>query len=160
MLTGPHKAIVKAYILSDPSLASQASDGNGLGFIRDHLNSLANPAFIVWKTLTTSQEYRQSIMETVGAATQLDALTVSKRDSLFWVITGETRPSIPATRAAIDDFCGSQNTLKLALASAHKRSATVIEKILSAGTGSDVAPATLGFERAITSDEVDAARRS
>ena len=159
-LTGPQQAIVKAYIAADPTLNNQPSDGDGLGFIRDHLNAITLPAFVVWKTATTTSEYRQAILETVGAATQLDILTGSKRDSLFWAISENTRPSIPATRTALDDFCGSQNTLKAALASVHKRSARVIEKILATGTGSDAVPATMGFEGTVDNNDVDAARRS
>ena len=159
-LTPEQQLIVKNYIANDSFLNGQPSDGDGLGIIRDHLNAIASPAFVVWKTAATTEEYRQSILETAGAATQLDALTGSKRDSLLWVVSASTRPSIPATRSAIDDFCGSQNTLKGALASVHKRAARVIEKILSTGTGSDAAPATMGYEGTVDNNDVDAARRS
>lgn len=159
-LTPAQQAIVKAYIVADPTLNDQPYDGDGLGYIRDHLNAIASPDFIVWKTSTTTDEYRQAVMETAGAAPQLDALTGSKRDSLLWVIGASTRPSITATRTAIDDFCGSQNTLKAALASVHKRASRVIEKILATGTGSDAVPATMDFEGVVDSNDVDSARRS
>lgn len=160
MLTPAQQVILKAYIVADPTLNDQPYDGDGLGYIRDHLNAIASPDFIVWKTSTTSDEYRQAILETTGAATQLDALTASKRDSLLWSLSANTRPSIAATRAAIDDFCGSQNTLKAALTSVHKRPARVIEKILATGTGSDAVPATMDFEGVVDSNDVDSARRS
>ena len=160
MLTPAQQVTLKAYIVADPTLNDQPYDGDGLGYIRDHLNAIASPNFIVWKSSTTSDEYRQIILETTGAATQLDGLTASKRDSLLWSLSDNTRPSIAATRAAIDDFCGGQNTLKAALASVHKRASRVIEKILATGTGSDAVPATMGFEGTVDSNDVDTARRS
>ena len=41
-----------------------------------------------------------------------------------------------------------------------KRSASVVEKLLATGTGSDVAPAMMGFEGPISYQDVGEARRS
>jgi hypothetical protein len=67
-------------------------------------------------------------------------------------------PANPAVRAALDDFCGSQNTLKAALQAAEKRNATRAEKLFSTGTGSTASPATMSFEGQLTYQQVEAAK--
>lgn len=146
-------ATLKADILADPAFV-----GVFAAEIADAYNLPASPAWTVWKTSVDAETWDDAIMGTTGAATQLDALTASKRDSLFWALERTLNPSNPATRAALDDFCGSQNTLKAALAAAQKRPATRAEKLVSTGTGSTAFPATMGYEGALTYQDVEAAQ--
>ena len=107
-------------------------------------------------TSVTAVEWRAAIIGGGGAG-QLDALTASKRDSLLWTVSDVLNPSVAAIRAALDDFCGSQNTLKAAIQTVQKRTATRGEKLLSTGTGSTVSPATMGYEGTLTYQDVEAA---
>ena len=96
----------------------------------------------------------------IQGATQLDALTVGKRDSLFWLASGNLNVSNAGVRAAIDDLCGAQNALKTALQAAQKRPANRAEKILASGTGTALSPALLGWEGRITSNDASAIREA
>ena len=110
---------------------------------------------VVWRTVLGPEMARSAIID---GATQLDGLTVGKRDSLFWLCSGNLNPSVPSVRAAIDDLCGSQNTLKAALQSAQKRFATRAEKSLSYGTGTTAIHATLTHEGLLSYSEASTIR--
>lgn len=159
MLTNEQLAVLRADILADPVLEPMAAAGNLLSEIAAIYNAAAIPAFVVWRTSVGPEEWDDAILGTTGAATQLDGLTASKRDSLFWATSKTLNPSIASVRAALEDFCGSQNTLKGAIAAVQKRNATRAEKLLATGTGSTASPATMTFEGALTSADVDAAVR-
>ena len=103
----------------------------------------AQTAFVVWRTAMSTQLSRSAI---ILGATQLDALTVGKRDSLLWLCSETLNPSDANVRAAIDDLCGTQTTLKAALQSAQKRTATRAEQALATGTGTTASPGTLTYE--------------
>lgn len=154
-LSSQQLAVLKADILADPTLAEWAATGRMAFEISEAYNVIV-PAWIVWKSAVSSQEWRDAIIGG-GGATQLDALTASKRSSLLWAVEASLNPSDPDVRAAIDDFCGSQNTLKAALLAAMKRSATRAEKLFSTGTGSSVSPATMAYEGSLTYQQVEAA---
>lgn len=150
-------ALLKADILAHPD--EFAIPGVWAEEIANAYNLPASPSWIVWKSSVQADEWNDAIMGTAGAATQLDALTASKRDALFWALERTLNPSNPATRAALDDFCGSQNTLKAAIQAVQKRSATRGEKLLATGTGSTASPATMRFEGAMTYQDVERAQQ-
>lgn len=112
-------------------------------------------AHIVWRNSMNTQMSRSAI---IAGATQLDALTVGKRDSLLWLCSETLNPSDANVRSALDDLCGTQTTLKTALQSAQKRSATRAEKALSTGTGTASVPATLGWEGNMSPGEASSVR--
>lgn len=149
-------ATLKADILADPILSVWAATGRMAQGIADAYNLDASPAWVVWRTNVSSDELYNAIFETNGGL-QLDALTASKRDSLFKLIDRELNASIPAARANVDDYCGSQNNLKAALQAVQKRNATRAERLFSTGTGSTASPATMSFEGALTYQDVEAA---
>jgi hypothetical protein len=144
------KADIAANAASLPPFAAE---------IAEVYNQQAVPAFVVWKTEVTAQEWRHAIVGGGGAA-QLDALTASKRDALLWATEDVMNPSDPEVRAAIDDWCGSQNTLKAALVAVQKRNATRAEKLLATGTGTTASPATMGWEGNLTYQDVEAAQQA
>lgn len=152
MLTNAQQQTLKTYIMATPALAASAA-GNDYQSVADGLNAVASPAFKVWKSTVTADELRSAIINTVAASTQLDALTASKRDSLLWAISQPLNPN-GGVSAALDDFCGSQNNLKATIQAALKRAATVAEKQLATGTGTDPSPATLGWEGAISAFDI------
>lgn len=152
VLTGAQLLVLKNDIAANPAFV-----GMFAAEIAQVYNQPATPDFWVWKTNVTAQEWKTAMIGG-GGANQLDALTQSKRDSLLWAVSTDLDPSIAAVRSAIDDFCGSQNNLKGALAAAQKRTATKAEKLFATGTGQQNNPATLSFEGALTYQHVEAAQ--
>jgi hypothetical protein len=116
----------------------------------------ANSTFIVWRSSLTPAQARAAISGGDGLA-QLDNLTVGKRDALLWTLGDTTSPANAAQRAAIESLCGTQNQLKAAILAAQKRAATKAEQLFAAGTGSDASPGALGWEGALSVDDVSRA---
>jgi hypothetical protein len=112
--------------------------------------------FYAWRSSLRPDQSREAIM--VGA-TQLDALTVGKRDSLLWILSETIDCRVASTRAALDDLCGSQATLKAAIVASTKRTCTRAEQALKvAGTGTSVSPAILGYEGFLSAGEASGVR--
>lgn len=154
------KATLKAWIDADPVFGATApNDGAAAQQIANALNALASPVWVIWKLSVTPEEWAAAIVGG-GGATQLDALTASKRDSLFYATSRELNPSEPQIRAALDDFCGSQNVLKSAVQAVQKRNATVGEKLFSTGTGVTNNPATTVLDQPISAGDVLNARNA
>lgn len=143
-LTPAQTATLKSAIIADGNLAA-AKAAHDTQAITDHLNGASS--FIVWRSVMTTQQSRAAI---ILGATQMDGLTGGKRDSLLWLLSEDVSPADSHVRAAIDDLCGSQNTLKGALQAAQKRAATRLEQIFATGTGTTATPGLLGVEGAIT----------
>lgn len=152
MLNTAQLSILKASALADPSAAALIASADDIA-----LASWFNEAtsHIVWRSVLSPEMARAAIIE---GATQLDALTVGKRDSLFWLCSGNLNPSSVSVRAAIDDLCGTQNMLKSALQAAQKRSSTRAEKALASGTGTTASPAVLSYEGLISYGEASTIR--
>lgn len=147
MLTTSQLSTLKAVALADPTAAQYIANGND--------NELAEwfnqpQTFVVWRSVLTPELARAAIIQ---GATQLDGLTVGKRDSLFYLVSGNLNVSEASVRAAIDDLCGGQNTLKAFLVAAQKRTTTRAEKALASGTGTDAVPAILGWEGWISGND-------
>lgn len=156
MLTPEQLALLKADILADAELSQWAATGRMAEEIAAVYNEPAAPQYVVWRKAVTAEEWAVAIIGG-GGAQQLDALTASKRDSLLWACNRTLDPSDPEVRAALDDFCGSQNALKAAIKTAQVRAATRAEKVFATGTGTLAAPATMGYEGAISYHDVNAA---
>lgn len=151
-LTQPQLATLKALALADGTAASYIATADDQA-LADWLNT--QTTHIVWRNSMSTQMSRSAII--VGS-TQLDALTVGKRDSLLWLCAETLNPSDLNVRAALDDLCGTQNTLKNALQAAQKRAATRAEKALATGTGTASVPATLGWEGDLSAGEASSVR--
>lgn len=160
MLTAAQNTLIKAAILADPALAAQPTDGNGLGFIADALNAAASPAFTVWKSNVSITQVGDNIVGTELAG--LSSLNNTRLQTVVVLSQGGINPSFADRRAFFDDiFSGAGGVATRGkLLILWKRLALRIEKILATGTGTDAAPATMGFEGTITPTEVDIARRS
>ena len=152
MLTSTQLSALKAVALADPTAAQYLANGND--------NELAYwfnqpQTFVAWRSKLTPEQARSAIIK---GATQLDGLTVGKRDSLFYLVSGDLDVSDAAVRTAIDDLCGTQSQLKGYLTAAQKRTTTRAEKVLSAGTGTDASPANLGWEGWLSGNDASAIR--
>lgn len=156
-LTPAQNTTLKNAINADPTLSAQPNTSDGNFEVARLLNLEAAPAFVVWQDKLTPSLARKAIMQ---GATQIDGLTPGKRDELFFIVAETVDCNLAHVRNAIDDACGSANTLKGFLQAATKRNALLIEKILATGTGTTAAPATLGFSGHITPAQVTEARSS
>jgi len=108
-------------------------------------------AFIVWKTSVTPNEWDTAMMQ---GATQMDALTVGKRDTLFVVMSRNRDCRDPNVVTTINDLTGTQNMLKAALVAACKRVASKAETLFTTGTGTTAAPGSLIWEGPLTVNDV------
>ena len=147
-----------AYIAATPALAAIPNNNDGAFEVAAALNVPANPAFIVWKSRVTTQEMGQAF-----SSSELSGLTTANTSRLQVMEQysgGWFNPSRADTRAGFDAIfsgAGGVNT-RAAMLVLWKRSATVGEKVLATGAGSDALPALLGFEGAVSPTDVSAAR--
>jgi hypothetical protein len=158
-LTTTQLATLKAAIAAetDAQFVAWRADGNVAGMAIWY-NTATNPAFIVWRSSVPSDEYRR-----VMTWTEVDALTVGKARIFEW-LTGNMSlpfdPSNTAVRTGLADAWASNTTTRASLIALSKRTATRAEKLFATGTGSDAAPATMGFEGALVSDDITAALKA
>ena len=149
-MTPAQTATLKAYILAN---LSQYASGVGTDY-QAIANALNEPTtFVVWQSNLTPELARQGIL---GGVTQLDNLTVGKRDALLYLVSSTLDCRISSVRSAFDDLTGTQNTLKAALLVVQKRFAKLAEKLLAVGTGSDAAPAMTSFEGDVLLQDIGA----
>lgn len=146
---------LRAACFADPTAAAFfvfPGDANGL---YAYLNGTASPAFVIWRTSVPQDE----IMLNGFDWARVDNLSVGKARIWEWLFANETRtinPSKTNIRAGIDaTWVGTQADLNVrAAVYVHcKRSASVVEKMMATGTGSDASPAVPSFEGAV--DEID-----
>jgi hypothetical protein len=159
-MTPAQNLIIKSYIASVPELAALPNDTDGAYAMTPVFNALAAPDFIVWKTSVNPDDIMRNGMDW----TRVDNLTIGKARIWDWLTRlGAFNPSKVNVRAGIDAaWVGSAADLAVrAQVYTHcKRAATLIEKLLATGTGSNAVPAALGFEGAISYQGIDIARHS
>lgn len=153
MLTNAQYLTLKAAALADGTASTYITNADDRA-LADWFNT-DQSAFYVWRSTLTPDRSRSAIVQ---GATQLDSLAAGKRDSLLWLVSESINPSDANVRQAIDDLCGTQNTLKGALQAALKRTATRAEKILATGTGTSGSPATLSYEGYLSAGEASTVR--
>lgn len=157
-LTTTQLQTLKAAIDATPEWAAQPNTNVGNSIIAGALNAIASPDFIVWRSSVPIDEIMRNGMDWA----RVDNLSVGKARIWDWMARlGTINPSRPNIRAGIDaTWVGTAADLAVrAVVYTHcKRPATVLEKILASGTGSDASPATMGYEGTITPDEIEQAR--
>lgn len=157
MLTDAENAIVKAYVEADQVLNALPNNSDGAFVIVYALSVIANPAWIVWKSSVSRKEILQNGFDW----TRLDNLSVGK--ARVWsdiFVDGSLNASKANVRAGIDSvWVGTTGDLavRTAVYIHCKRSATILEKLLSTGTGTDAVPATMTVEGAISYSDVQSA---
>lgn len=124
--------------------------------------SLTDPAFVVYKTNVSLNQVGDNIVSTELAG--LSSLNATRLQTIAQYSTNGVNPSLADRRAFFDDvFSGIGGALTRAkLLILWKRFALRGEKLFATGTGTgtDAAPATLGFEGRITNADVLAALAS
>jgi hypothetical protein len=155
--TASQLATLKSYILADPVLSLKTSGPEtDYAGIATAMSAIASPAFIVWKTSVTIDEVTQSGLD----YSRVDNLTVGKSRIWDWLFASSARAincGKVNVRAGIDAVwvgTAADLAVRATVYTLCKRSATVAEKVLASGTGSDASPAVLGFEGGLTTQTV------
>ena len=168
MLSNEQKAAIRADMAGRPELAVAILEGND-GFLADYYNATPAPAFYVWKTNVTKYTY-QSYMSLASTSFSWSgtggyiARTQGERDAwnTLFSANGSVNPSQANVRAAFADiFSGSGAAAinnRTHLEAMSKRIATLIEKLLSTGTGSLASPGFLTYEGIISPSEISEVR--
>jgi hypothetical protein len=156
-MTPQQLTTLKAAILAetDPTFVTYRTNGQTT-LMADFYSVEATPAFYVWKATYTADEIATGIDNGI---TQLDALTASKRDSLLWWAQRPHDMRTPASQAAVNDLCSSQNTLKAAVLDNGKRKVNRGERLYCTGTGSLAVPGSTTFEGRVSDTDISAALR-
>lgn len=156
-LTESQSIVLRDLILADGGLSAQPANSDGAFAIAEALNTEAVPAFTVWRTLITTDE----IMNGGFVWTEVDTLTAGKARIWEWMIKqGSINPSKPNIRQGLADCFGSGSAMAAAVLPLFKRNATIAEKLLATGTGSDNSPGTMSFEGSLTYQDIQQARAS
>ena len=159
-LTNAQLLALKADILADPVLAAKPDTLDGAYDIAVAYNLTAVPDYVVWKTSVSVDEIMRNGMDW----TRVDNLTVGKARIWDWMTRlGTFNAAKVNIRAGIDaTWTGTAADLAVrATVYTHcKRLATRAEKLFATGTGSDASPATMGWEGALTYQDVYAARHA
>jgi hypothetical protein len=158
-LTSQQKATLKAHIDASSDLNVYPNNSDGNSSIAQLMNLNAAPAFTVWKTSISRNDVGKAFV-----ATALAAITSGNNDKLanFAAWNETIDPSRADQRAFFDDVfsVAAGASTRAALLALWKRLATRAEKLFATGTGSDAVPATMGFEGALTFNDVEEARNS
>lgn len=156
-LTPSQLTTLKTDILAntDPAVIQAVTDGAN-NVIADWYNQEASPAYIVYRPKVSRDEMAQAI--------ELDDVAnITDADSARLVRFFDLRPDgfygeLASERAGFDDVLSSAagDDSQQAVAALWKRSATYGEKALANGTGagSDADPDTMGFEGAVSANDV------
>jgi hypothetical protein len=154
MLTVEQRLAIKNYVLADSVLNQLTPSADNAFAIADALNLNASPAFIVWKTSVSIDEIMRNGMDWA----RVDNLSIGKARIWDWLgRLGTINPSKPNVRVGIDaTWVGTAADLAVrAAVYVHcKRPATIAEKILATGTGTNAVPATMSLEGTLTYQDV------
>lgn len=153
--TEEQRLVLKSFIQNDPVLSTKISgEGTDYLFVSNALNALASPLFICWKTSVDPTD----IMKNGIDWTRVDNLSVGKARIWEWLTALGTFDASKANiRAGIDaTWVGTSADLAVrAMVYEHcKRPATVAEKVLASGVGSNASPAVFGWEDQIGVAEI------
>ena len=157
-MTPAQQATLKAYILADATLNAFPAGSDGAYAIAELLNQPAVPTYIVWKTAVSIDEIMRNGMQW----DRVDNLSVGKARIWDWLgRLGSFDASKVNVRAGIDAaWVGTAADLAVrAAVYVHcKRPATVVEKVLATGAGTDASPSTMGFDGTVSYQEIEAIR--
>lgn len=160
-LTNAQLTTLRACINAVPEWAALPNNSDTASTIAAGWNQTANPAWIVWRKNLPTLEIGL-VVNYVAVA----AMTTANLDRVktFYVMNPVTfDPARSDIRTYLADtfsgaLGGQGQATRDALEAMYRRSATSGEKCLSTGTGTTVSPATMGYEGAITYQQVEAAR--
>lgn len=154
---------LKTDILADGALSVLPNTPDGNFAIAAAYAAVASPDFWVWRTFVPDSEiYESTVDGTSWSWTTFIGRSQGERDAWRQMVNmkGGLNASLLNTRNGIADiFSGvggaGQRTYLLNVA---RRLATRVEKLFATGTGSTGSPATMGFEGALSIDDIQQAR--
>lgn len=156
-LTAGQYSTLKTAILADATLNAYPNTGDGNYDLAVYLsNTLAEPPFIVWRTNVPTKDVKAALVWT-----EYIGRSVGERGAFELMISNGTldASNVNVRQGIQDCFSGPSGVgTRTALTTIAKRSATLIEKILATGTGTDAAPATMAVEGTISGADVQIAR--
>jgi hypothetical protein len=163
MITPSQKVILKAAILADSGANAFYVVGDQ-GGLAAYLNALFAPAFWVWRTSITKADLTNSVSVDGTTFTWVGNgfITRSAGEQAAWrelfsVDDGSVNASLANVRQAFSDiFSGTGNAAanRTHLLASARRPATWAEKVLATGTGTTASPAVMGFEGAVTTQDL------
>jgi hypothetical protein len=145
-------AVLKAEILAETDAGFvTAREQGATGEMAAFYNVAATPTFYIWRSNYTPQDIANAIDSGI---TQLDGLTASKRESLLWWSERSHNMTLAQSQSAVNDLCGSQNTLKTSVLNGGKRALLRGERLFATGTGSLDAPGSSAYEGGIRNEDI------
>lgn len=170
-LTSQQLALLKTAIVADAELSAIPHDGDGNFALATLLNAVASPDYWVWRAKVTQADYVSTTSPDASVWSWTTYIQRSQAERDGWremfADTGSVNPSNVNVRAGFADiFSGAGGSAQRAhLLSMSRRKATRGEKIFAAATpggsgtrGGTTNPDTMGFEGAISPEDVDSAR--
>ncbi len=149
-MTPEQLSTLRTAVLADPAAAAFfQAPGNAAG-LQAHLNSKSN--FVAWRTSVTQDE----IMQNGFDWTRVDNLSVGPARVWEWMFANESKsinPSKANVRAGIEAVwkgAAADLAVRAAVYVHCKEAASVAEKMLATGTGTDANPGLRTFEGDVT----------
>lgn len=167
-LTYTQRQVLHNDAINQPTLAVALSAGDDQA-IADFYNTIASPDFIVMRTSVTKGEYQSSVSPSgtsfswTGTGGYI-ARSQGERDAWreLFEPSGIVNPSQANVLAAFNDIFSGTGAQAINnrthLLSMSKRKATLAEKLLATGVGTDASPAILTFEGTISPAEASQIR--
>lgn len=153
-LTPAQAATIKTYYLANMSTLNDEQ-------AKDAFNALVSPDFWVWKTSITEVEVTQGVSVDGTTFTWVGNgfITRSVGEQAAWarLFAIGVNPSLVNNRNAFADILSGTGNAALNrthMLAVSRRKSTLAEKLLATGTGTTLAPATMGFEGALTTQDV------
>lgn len=152
MLSTPQLNTLRAAVFADATALPLLQAGNDAG-LRAYLNSPST--FVLWRDAVSQDE----IMQNGFDWTRADNLSVGAARVWEWLFSNSQRqinPSKPNVRAGIDAVwkgTAADLAVRAAVYAHCKRLATVAEKMLTGGTGTDASPATASWSGEVGGSE-------
>ena len=156
-LTTEQLHVFRAALLAetDPDLVFRRDNGQA-GRVAEWYNQVGANAPIVWKTSLQLEEITSNGFDWV----RVDNLSVGKARIWEWMFGNEQKsinPSKPNIRAGIAEVwkgTAADLAVQATVLNHCKRGTSRIEALFAVGTGTAVAPATMGFEGLLTEMDI------
>lgn len=166
-LTAAQHTAIKADILANPDLNAIPNSADGAYAIADLYNKIALPDFIVWRVKLHERTITDITSPEGTVWSWVEFMRRIPEEQTGWArmfnSTYVADMSLPQVRAGFNDvFSGALGTAvaqRAHIVAAGKEKSTRLEKLLSTGTGTTLAPATRVFVGNVTHNEIAEARR-
>jgi hypothetical protein len=152
-LTAAQFVTIRAAVCADVATARPLLQAGDVPGLKAWANA-STVTFITWKSKVTIEEVGDNIVGTELSG--LSTLNTTRLQAIIMLSPNGVNPSKGDRRAFFDDvFSGTGGALtRPKLLALWKRPATRAERVFATGTGTDLAPATLIWEGALSDNDV------